>query len=205
MNNFDYSMKIKQEPLSLPSSPLLIPNVLTTNDTIMSIVPNIQYHNQSNIKAESEDLFEIARQKKFNLIIPSEHEVPNKEFRLSRKALAIVCRSNMTRMQCNYRVTNDDRAWNSFLKKAGQYIEFGEFRSVNSHVGRKRLKNIRNEHKQMSTTSSTQNQHLQIPKTSLMAKTIAQDIMINIKTSIENAMQLANTQISAESQYEINA
>ncbi|CAF3973685.1 unnamed protein product [Adineta steineri] len=73
-------MEIKQEPLPLPPS--------SSFD---------KYHDQSNIKAESEDLFEIARQKKFNLIIPSEHEEPNKKFRLNRKALAIVCRSNMTK------------------------------------------------------------------------------------------------------------
>ncbi|CAF1471332.1 unnamed protein product, partial [Adineta steineri] len=73
-------MEIKQESLSLPSSS-------SSFD---------KYHDQSNIKAASEDLFEIARQKKFNLIIPLEHEEPNKKFRLNRKALAIVCRSNMT-------------------------------------------------------------------------------------------------------------
>ncbi|CAF1382200.1 unnamed protein product [Adineta steineri] len=180
-------MEIKQEPLPLPPS--------SSFD---------KYHDQSNIKAESEDLFEIARQKKFNLIIPSEHEEPNKKFRLNRKALAIVCRSNMTRMQCNYQVTNDDRAWNSFLKK-GQYIEFGEFRSVTSRAGTKWSKNIQHEHEQTSTTSSTQNQHVPIPKTSLIAEQIAQDIMINIKISIENAMELANSRISAASQHEKNA
>ncbi|CAF1355830.1 unnamed protein product [Adineta steineri] len=216
MDNFDYSMEIKQEPLSLPPISSLIPSMLNTNDSKiaasiknpfvpMTIVPNIQYHNQSNIKAESEDLFEMARQKKFNLNIPSEHEEPNKKFRLSRKAFAIVCRSNMTRMQCNYRVTNDDRAWNSFLKKTGQYIEFGEFQSVTSHTGTRSSKTIRAEHKQTRTTSSTQNQHFKIPKRSASAKQISHEIMINIKIFIENAMEFANAQISAKSQHEKNA
>ncbi|CAF3874873.1 unnamed protein product [Adineta steineri] len=189
MNNFDCSVEIKQQSLSLPSS---------------SSSSFDKYHDQSNIKDESEDLFKIARQKKFNLIIPSEHEEPNKKFRLLRKAFAIVCRSNMTRMQCNYRVTNSDRAWNAFLKK-GQFIEFGEFRSVTSRAGTRRSKNIQDEHQQTSTTSSTQNQHFTLPKTSLIAEQIAQDIMIDIKISIENAMELANSQISAASQHEKNA
>ncbi|CAF4326719.1 unnamed protein product, partial [Adineta steineri] len=86
-----------------------------------------------------------------------------------------------------------------------QYIEFGEFRSVTSRAGTRWSKNIQDEHQQTSTTSSTQNQHFQIPKTSFIAEQIAQDIMINIKTYIENAMELANSQISAASQHEKNA
>ncbi|CAF1399521.1 unnamed protein product [Adineta steineri] len=89
MDTFDYPVIIKQESLSLPTSSPFIYKILNTNDSIMPIVPNI--------KVESEDLMEIARQKKFNLIIPSEHEEPNKKFRLVRKAFAIVCRSNMTK------------------------------------------------------------------------------------------------------------
>ncbi|CAF1382360.1 unnamed protein product [Adineta steineri] len=147
MNNFDCSVEIKQQSLSLPSS---------------SSSSFDKYHDQSNIKDESEG------------------------------------------MQCNYRVTNSDRAWNAFLKK-GQFIEFGEFRSVTSRAGTRRSKNIQDEHQQTSTTSSTQNQHFTLPKTSLIAEQIAQDIMIDIKISIENAMELANSQISAASQHEKNA
>ncbi|CAF1444525.1 unnamed protein product [Adineta steineri] len=230
MDTFDYPVIIKQESLSLPTSSPFIYKILNTNDSIMPIVPNI--------KVESEDLMEIARQKKFNLIIPSEHEEPNKKFRLVRKAFAIVCRSNMTkddimqhihrefnllvqyicisspnelptcsssRMQCNYLVTNYARAWNSFLKKAGHYIEFGKFRFVPSRACIKSSKKIRYKHKQTGTTYSIQNQHSQMPKRSLIAEQIAQDIMLNVRTSIENAMELANTQISTESQYERNA
>ncbi|CAF1481342.1 unnamed protein product [Adineta steineri] len=158
-------MEIKQEPLSLPppSPPtLLIPNVLNTNDSIMTMLPFAQYHDESNVKAESEG------------------------------------------MECNYRVTNDDRAWNSFLKK-GQFIESGEFRSVTSRAGTKCSKKIQDEYKQTSTTSSTQNQHFQISKTLPMAEQIAQEIMIDIKTSIENAIELANTQIATESHHEKTA
>ncbi|CAF1579364.1 unnamed protein product, partial [Adineta steineri] len=158
MNNFDCSMEVKQQSLSLPSSsssPSFIPNVLNTNDSIMTIVPFAPCHHQSNINAESEDLFEIARQKKFNLTIPSEHEEPRRKLQLKRKAFAIVCRSNMT----------------------SQYIEFGEFRSLALRAGGKWSKKFRDEQKQMR----------------------------EIKAYIENAMQLANTQISFESQYGKNA
>lgn len=60
-------------------------------------------------------------------------------------------------MQCNYRVTNDDRAWNNFLKQsllyfdyirkidmntnipilAGHVLEYGQFQSVRSRLGTK--------------------------------------------------------------------
>ncbi len=42
------------------------------------------------------DAFEIARQHKFNLIVPAENEEPDKKFRLKKKSFAIVCRTNMT-------------------------------------------------------------------------------------------------------------
>ncbi|CAF3554202.1 unnamed protein product [Adineta steineri] len=45
INNFDFSVKIKQEPFSLPAS---------------SSSPFVQYHNQSNIKAEAKDSPTIA-------------------------------------------------------------------------------------------------------------------------------------------------
>ncbi|CAF3650298.1 unnamed protein product [Adineta steineri] len=63
------AVEIKQEPLSLPASSSLsplIPNTLSTNDSkvttsinnpfvSMTIVQNIQYYNQSNIKAEAKE------------------------------------------------------------------------------------------------------------------------------------------------------
>ncbi|CAF1029920.1 unnamed protein product [Adineta ricciae] len=35
-------------------------------------------------------------------------------------------------MECNYRVTNNDKDWNHFLKNVGTYVEVGRFRSVRS-------------------------------------------------------------------------
>ena len=36
----------------------------------------------------------------------------------------------ITGTRCNYQVTNNDLAWNEFLKKGGNFTEFGEFKSV---------------------------------------------------------------------------
>ncbi|CAF3844465.1 unnamed protein product [Rotaria sp. Silwood1] len=32
--------------------------------------------------------------------------------------------------QCNYDVTNNDMAWNEYIKKNGDFIEIGDFKSI---------------------------------------------------------------------------
>ncbi|CAF1545884.1 unnamed protein product [Adineta ricciae] len=36
----------------------------------------------------------------------------------------------ITQTHCNYQVTHNDVAWNAYIKKGGQYIEFGSFQST---------------------------------------------------------------------------
>ncbi len=36
----------------------------------------------------------------------------------------------ITGTQCNYQVTNNDLAWNEYIKKGGHFIEYGEFKSI---------------------------------------------------------------------------
>ena len=40
---------------------------------------------------------------------------------------------DVTQTRCNYQVTNNDLAWNEYIKKEGNYSEFGEFKSVKNH------------------------------------------------------------------------
>jgi Geminivirus Rep catalytic domain len=39
----------------------------------------------------------------------------------------------ITQTHCNYQVTKDDLAWNEYIKKGGNYIEFNKFKSPNKH------------------------------------------------------------------------
>ena len=36
----------------------------------------------------------------------------------------------ITQTHCNYQVTRNDRAWNEYIRKEGDYIEFGDYQSV---------------------------------------------------------------------------
>jgi hypothetical protein len=46
---------------------------------------------------------------------------------------------DVTRTRCNYQVTNNDLAWNEYIKKEGNYSEFGDFKSVKNHGRREWL------------------------------------------------------------------
>ena len=51
---------------------------------------------------------------------------------------------DITQTHCNYQVTQNDRAWNEYIRKEGDYIEFGTFQSVSTRG-----------HKQWPTSSSS--------------------------------------------------
>ena len=38
----------------------------------------------------------------------------------------------ITQTHCNYQVTRNDRAWNEYIRKEGDYIEFGQYQSVST-------------------------------------------------------------------------
>lgn len=40
---------------------------------------------------------------------------------------------DVTRTRCNYQVTSNDLAWNEYIKKEGNYSEFGDFKSTKNH------------------------------------------------------------------------
>jgi hypothetical protein len=40
---------------------------------------------------------------------------------------------DITQTHCNYEVTQNDCAWNEYIKKDGNYIEFGTFQSMTQH------------------------------------------------------------------------
>ena len=37
---------------------------------------------------------------------------------------------DITETHCNYQVTQNDRAWNEYIRKGGNYIEFGDYQSI---------------------------------------------------------------------------
>jgi hypothetical protein len=43
----------------------------------------------------------------------------------------------ITKTHCNYQVTRDNCAWNEYIKKGGNYIEFNEFKSTKTRGGQK--------------------------------------------------------------------
>ena len=38
----------------------------------------------------------------------------------------------ITQTHCNYQVTRNDRAWNEYIRKEGDYIEFGDYQSIST-------------------------------------------------------------------------
>ncbi|CAF1581087.1 unnamed protein product [Adineta ricciae] len=44
---------------------------------------------------------------------------------------------SITRTHCNYQVTRNDRAWNEYIKKGGNYIEFNTFKSTTKLQGKR--------------------------------------------------------------------
>ena len=80
---------------------------------------------------------------------------------------------SITQTSCNYQVTHHDRAWNEYIKKDLNFIEFGQFKSTTSH-GQKRWPSPSSCLSQlttaaatttMSTLSSDNNQQMTIPRT----------------------------------------
>ena len=97
--NSDYWIQNDFKPSLSLLSPSFVSQTTSTNDsmtTTTTINEPCLSSNIYNFPIIHSDAFEIARQKKFNLTIPTEAEESNKKFRLRRKSFAIVCCTNMT-------------------------------------------------------------------------------------------------------------
>ncbi|CAF4001522.1 unnamed protein product [Rotaria magnacalcarata] len=263
--NLDCLIQEKYGPSSLKASSFI--SKTGTNSTITTTTQNpcqhdnivnvVNHHDLSNVGLDDLDAFEIAKQQKFNLTVPTKDEELKKTFRLNKKSFAAVCHSNMTKenimkhiqnefdeliqyicvssqdesqapytlvyiqiilqktinkktyflkavagMQCNYEVTYNDRAWNTYLKKVGNHIEFGSFQSVKSRTGTKWSEAIRQKHK--STIKKSKKNHIQLQntKSQLIAKQVADDIMAKVKASIKEAIDVTDSQMPIECPHE---
>ena len=120
--------------------------------------------------------------------------------------------------QCNYRVTNNDNAWNAFLKNGslnftpkwigsrtkscalvGHYIEYGQFRSGRSvYQTNKRRKSGKKQQKEsdQSETSTTDDETV-VPQQN--CNKVAENIVQKIKLSIGKAVDHAEARLAAES------
>nr|ACD54664.1 unknown [Adineta vaga] len=105
-------------------------------------------------------------------------------------------------MNCNYQVTRDDRAWNAFLKKVGAYIEYGQFRSVRSRLGIESTRAGGNKCKKLRKGTLVQNQKIEMKTMQLIVKQLVEIITTNVRTSIDNAIQLATGFIPHECEHE---
>ena len=119
-------------------------------------------------------------------------------------------------MRCNYRVTYDDRAWNTFLKKGslvffelslicvwavtflvGPYIEFGEFHSVKARPGPRLRGAARKKRRQ---------EKMMFKRTDRSARmTTVAHVTPNEKPSFEQMINLAFERIAAECEHQRQA
>ncbi|CAF1917873.1 unnamed protein product [Rotaria magnacalcarata] len=86
--------------------------------------PFFLYHKQ--------DATEISENKNFSLPASYEPWVKGKKgsnkLQLNVRKLAISGFSNVSRCRCEYRVTHDADAWNEFIKKGLNFVEYGLFK-----------------------------------------------------------------------------
>ena len=67
----------------------------------------------------------------------------------------------ITKTHCNYQVTQNDRAWNEYIKKGDNCIEFNEFKSIKTRGGQKQWPS-----QSSSSLSTTFSQHITSNKSS---------------------------------------
>ena len=80
----------------------------------------------------------------------------------------------------------------------GNYIEFGQFKSIRSRAGIKWSKTIRNKNKESELKSTSKLIQLQTMESQRKAEQLATDIIETVKTSIENTNGLVNGSMAAE-------
>jgi hypothetical protein len=103
----------------------------------------------------------------------------------------------ITGTRCNYQVTRNDLAWNEYIKKDGDYIEFNEFKSTRTR-GQKTWPSTESDASSSSATVVSKTTSVQ-PKTTVRAQNetrrqFEQDTVMKVlelaKTSVHQAMDL---------------
>jgi len=95
-----------------------------------------------------------------------------------------------------YRILHDI----SYSVLVGNYIEFGQYRSVRSRAGIKRSKIIERKHKETKNHSKMPSKSVQTSINQLLADQVTKETMSKIKTSIEDAIDHASRYMPTECQ-----
>ena len=95
---------------------------------------------------------------------------------------------DITQTHCNYQVTRNDRAWNEYIRKGDDYIEFGDYQSVSSR-GQKQWSAAAASSPSSSATSADQG-----PSTRGTTRTTT-TTSINTRAQAEERRQLAKQAI----------
>ena len=80
----------------------------------------------------------------------------------------------------------------------GHYIEVGQFQSVRTRAGIKWSKKLQNERKDTTEISEIQSTHLQIAQSQQTWEKLPEDILTNVKASIEVGINRVNLDIPVE-------
>ena len=86
----------------------------------------------------------------------------------------------------------------------GNYIEFGQFKSVRSRIGTKRSKTLRNKNKESELKSTAIHTQLQTTESQRKAEQVVNDIIAAVTAAIEHAIDRATRLMSAEFPHERN-
>ena len=120
--------------------------------------------------------------------------------------------------RCNYRVTNNDSAWNAFLKKGslnltqkwigsrtkccalvGHYIEYGEFRAVRARPRTSKHEKYGKKQPNESDTSETSATDDETVVPQKNSNKVAEDILKEAKLSIGKVIDRAEARLATES------
>ena len=112
-------------------------------------------------------------------------------------------------MQCNYRATNDDRAWNAFLKQSrlhldtsnvdtaieidvleGHLLEYGQFRSLRSRLGMHWSKDLRERYRRKRKASIKQLDKPRLKTSKCCRKKSVDNQRAKLKAAIKEVIDL---------------
>lgn len=100
----------------------------------------------------------------------------------------------ITQTHCNYQVTRNDRAWNEYIRKEGDYIEFGDYQSISAR-GQKQwpaaaTSSLSTSDQAQSTTAITTTTRMGTRAQAEERRQLAKQALDLAETSINNAMDL---------------
>ena len=94
----------------------------------------------------------------------------------------------ITQTHCNYQVTHNDRAWNEYIRKGGDYIEFGQYQSISARGQKQWLSSAIVASTATTTTTTT---------TPMITTIIARAQAKETRQLAKQAMQLDETSVNS--------